>query len=86
LLDEVGAELAAAAGDIVKEGRLDERGRIAIRDWPGPLDLPRAAMICHVLTHGAHHRAQVKRMLSGMGVRDLPDEDVISMVIEGPRA
>ena len=82
MLDEVAAELAAAAQTIVKEGRLEERGRIVIRDWPEAFAVPHGAMICHVLTHGVHHRAQIMRMLASMGVEALPDADVISMTME----
>jgi uncharacterized damage-inducible protein DinB len=75
-LDRAAADLAALARSVARRGAWDER-------WVDKLDDPPAEKsygggIAHVITHSMHHRAQVLYMLRRLGVRGLPEGDVLS--------
>lgn len=45
----------------------------------------RGGVICHVTTHGVHHRAQCQNMLRHLGVSELPQSSVLEwMFYEAP--
>ena len=74
------ADFAALARQLRDEGRLDE-------EWVDTLDDPPTAKsyggaITHVLTHDAHHRAELLHMLHRLGLPDLPEGDVLSWEAE----
>jgi uncharacterized damage-inducible protein DinB len=51
--------------------------------WVDVLDTPPApktygGAIAHVITHSMHHRAQLLYMMKTIGLRDLPEGDVLS--------
>ena len=51
--------------------------------WADSSDDPPAAktfggVILHVITHNMHHRAQMLNMLSRLGLKDLPEGDLLS--------
>ena len=75
-LDRAAAGLATVARSAAQRDGWDER-------WLDTLDDPPAEKtfgggIAHVVTHGMHHRAQVLYMLRKLGVRGLPEGDVLS--------
>ncbi|MCC7389272.1 MAG: DinB family protein [Phycisphaerales bacterium] len=75
-LDGAAAHLAATARAIAARGAWDET-------WVPPHDGPPVARtyggtLAHVLTHSMHHRAQILYMLRVLGLRDLPEGDVLS--------
>ncbi len=75
-LDRAAADLAVVARTVAQRGGWDER-------WADHLDHPPAEKtygggIAHVITHSMHHRAQVLYMLRRLGVRELPEGDVLS--------
>lgn len=75
-LDRATADLAAVARIVARRGGWDER-------WVDHLDDPPTEKtygggIAHVITHGMHHRAQLLYMLRRLGVRELPEGDVLS--------
>lgn len=75
-LDRAAADLAVIARIVAQRGGWDER-------WVDHLDNPPAEKtygggIAHVITHSMHHRAQVLHMLRRLGVRELPEGDVLS--------
>jgi uncharacterized damage-inducible protein DinB len=75
-LDAAAADLAALARAVARRGGWDEQ-------WLDPLENPPTAKtygggIAHVLTHSMHHRAQVLYLLRLLGVRGLPEGDVLS--------
>jgi uncharacterized damage-inducible protein DinB len=68
--------LAQVATAIAARGAWDER-------WLDVFDDPPAEKTCggaiaHVITHSMHHRAQLLYMLRQLGVKDLPEGDVLS--------
>jgi uncharacterized damage-inducible protein DinB len=82
-VDDLIARHDAAASDFAA---LAHRVRAERRDddlWMDTLDDPPAAKtyggaIAHVITHSMHHRAQVIAMLHRLGVKDVPEGDVLS--------
>ena len=75
-LDRAATDLAAVARAVARRGGWDER-------WIDHLDDPPAertygGSIAHVITHSMHHRAQVLYMLRRIGLRGLPEGDVLS--------
>ncbi len=70
------ASLARLARRIADEGAWDDR-------WLDTLDDPPAektfgGAIAHVLTHSMHHRAQLLNMYRRLGLRELPEGDVLT--------
>lgn len=79
-LDLAMAGFGALARQITDEGRLDDT-------WLDVLDTPPArktygGAIGHVLTHDMHHRAEILHMLARLGLRDLPQGDLLSWEIQ----
>ncbi len=70
------ADFAALARRIRDEGRLDELWIDVLAEPPAALSYGGA--IAHVITHNMHHRAEVLHMLQRLGIRDLPEGDVLS--------
>jgi uncharacterized damage-inducible protein DinB len=50
------------------------------------IDVPRAILATHILTHGTHHRAQLLNMLRHVGVTDAPEVGVIDWTFATGRA
>ncbi|HLJ58108.1 MAG TPA: DinB family protein [bacterium] len=73
LLDEVNRELQDVVARVAREGRFDEMMRVEFT----PECFSRGTAFVHVITHGAHHRAQVLNMLRRLGVTTLPDLEAI---------
>jgi uncharacterized damage-inducible protein DinB len=74
--DRAAAELATVAQDIARRGAWDERF-LDVLDNP-PVEKSLGGGIAHVITHSMHHRAQLLYMLRRLGIRDLPEGDVLS--------
>ena len=75
-LDAGAAVLAEVSRDVAARGAWDEV-------WVPAEDGPRVertygGTIAHVLTHSMHHRAQVLYMLRVLGLKDLPEGDVLT--------
>jgi len=75
-LDHAAADLTRVARAVDQRGGWDER-------WVDRLDSPPAKKtygggIAHVITHSMHHRAQLLYMLHRLGVKGLPEGDVLS--------
>ncbi len=73
--------LAAVATAIAARGAWDERW-LDVLDQP-PVEKTYGGAIAHVITHSMHHRAQLLYMLRQLGVKDLPEGDVLSWEHEG---
>ena len=75
-LDVAADRLSRVAKAVAVRGAWDER-------WLDVLDQPPAEKTCggsiaHVITHRMHHRAQLLCMLRQLGVKNLPEGDVLS--------
>ena len=75
-LDRAAANLAEVARAVSRRGGWDE-------EWVDVLDDPPSrktygGAIAHIITHSMHHRAQLLYLLRRLGVRDLPEGDVLS--------
>jgi uncharacterized damage-inducible protein DinB len=75
-LDAAAAHLAATARGIADRGAWDETW-VPPHDG-APVERTYGGTIAHVLTHSMHHRAQILYMLRVLGLRDLPEGDVLS--------
>jgi uncharacterized damage-inducible protein DinB len=75
-LDAVAAELAGVARRLAAENRLDEYF-VDVLDVP-PTRKTFGGAIAHVLTHSHIHRGEVLHMLDRLGLRDLPEGDVLT--------
>jgi uncharacterized damage-inducible protein DinB len=77
-LDRAAMEIGAVARSMREAKRLDEIMESKFGDSP-PIHFTRGTAIVHVMTHGAHHRAQALNMLRQLGIapKDLPDIDAI---------
>jgi len=74
--DRASATLAAVARDVAARHGWDDV-------WVDILDTPPApktygGAIAHVITHSMHHRAQLLHMMKALGLRSLPEGDVLS--------
>jgi uncharacterized damage-inducible protein DinB len=74
-LEESYADFATFARQIEREGRLDEL-------WMDVLDEPPeqksyGGAIGHVITHNMHHRAEVQHMMHRLGMKDVPEGDLM---------
>ncbi len=75
-LDLAADRLAKVAKAVSARGAWDER-------WLDTLDQPHTektygGAIAHIITHSMHHRAQLRYLLRQLGVKDLPEGDVLS--------
>jgi uncharacterized damage-inducible protein DinB len=75
-LDRAASILAGVAREVADRNGWDET-------WVDVLDTPPApktygGAIAHVITHSMHHRAQLLYMMKTIGLRDLPEGDVLS--------
>jgi uncharacterized damage-inducible protein DinB len=75
-LDGAAADLAAVAHRIAARNAWDELWR-DVPDDP-TTENSYGGAILHVITHSMHHRAQLIYMLKQLGVKDLPEGDVLS--------
>ena len=75
-LDRAASVLATTARDVADRGGWDDAW-LDVLDTP-PVTKIYGSAIAHVITHGAHHRAQALWMLKQSGLRDLPAGDVFS--------
>jgi uncharacterized damage-inducible protein DinB len=75
-LERAAADLATVAQAVAERGGWDEK-------WLDTLDKPPkektyGGAIAHVITHSMHHRAQLLYLLRRIGIKDLPEGDVLS--------
>lgn len=75
-LDRASATLAAVAREVADRSGWDET-------WVDVLDTPPTAKtyggaVAHILTHSTHHRAQLLYMMETLGIKALPEGDVLS--------
>jgi uncharacterized damage-inducible protein DinB len=75
-LDAVAPELERVATTLAAEGRLDERWTDTLDD--PPTEKTYGGAIAHVITHSHIHRGEILHMLERLGLRDLPEGDVLS--------
>jgi uncharacterized damage-inducible protein DinB/MOSC domain-containing protein YiiM len=75
-LDRAAADLARLAKGVAKRDGWDERFKDPSGDPPTERSF--GGGIAHVLTHSMHHRAQVIYMLKRLGVKGVPEGDVLS--------
>jgi len=75
-LDAVESQLAAIARAVAERGAWDELW-IDVLDEP-PTRKSYGGAIAHVITHSMHHRAQLLWMLKKLGLKNLPEGDVLS--------
>jgi uncharacterized damage-inducible protein DinB len=73
LLDEVHRELKEVIFRVARARRFDEVMRVEFT----PERFSRGTAFVHVITHGAHHRAQVLNILRRLGLTDLPELEAI---------
>jgi uncharacterized damage-inducible protein DinB len=76
-LDAISSDFAAMARDAQRANRLDALFPDSI-DPPPPTWRTLGGGIVHVITHSMHHRAQILNMMRHLGLRDLPEGDVLS--------
>lgn len=74
--------LVAAAEQLATAARTAHRDRTLDEMLTDPSRQPperytRGSVIAHVITHSMHHRAEILHMLERLGLRDLPEGDVI---------
>ncbi len=75
LLEAGASAFRETAAGVLQEDRLDEMMEFVLPDQR--FTFTRGTAIVHVITHGAHHRAQVLNMMRRLGLDDLPDLDAI---------
>lgn len=83
-LDAAEVGLARVARSVRDRGALDERWR----DQPDDPTSEKTygGAIAHVITHSMHHRAQAIYMLGKLGLKDLPEGDVLSWEQQAARS
>jgi uncharacterized damage-inducible protein DinB len=69
------AEFAAFARQVERDGRLDELFTDVLDNPPVQKSLGGA--IGHVITHNMHHRAEVLHMMHRLGMKDIPEGDLM---------
>jgi RimJ/RimL family protein N-acetyltransferase len=74
--DRAAADLAEVARSVARRDAWDGRFLDTLDDPPVEKSL--GGGIAHVITHSMHHRAQLLYMLRRLGVKDLPEGDVLS--------
>ena len=82
-VSELTARLTSAAADLAKVTRAVAERAGWDDEWVDPLDSPPTrktfgGAIAHVITHSMHHRAQLLYILRRLGVKGLPEGDVLS--------
>lgn len=75
-LDRASTTLAAVARDVAERKAWDDTW-IDVLDTP-PNTKTYGGAIAHVITHSMHHRAQLLYMMKSLGLRSLPEGDVLS--------
>ena len=73
--------LSALAREIAERNAWDETWTDTLEDPPRARSF--GGTIGHLLTHSCHHRAQVIHMLKAVGVRDVPEGDLLSWEAAG---
>lgn len=73
LLDRINRELENVVSRVAREGRFGEMMEVEFT----PERFSRGTAFVHVMTHGAHHRAQALNMLRRLGVTELPELEAI---------
>lgn len=74
--DEAAAELASVARSVAERSAWDDLF-LDVLDNP-PTKKSFGGGIAHVITHSMHHRAHLLYMLRRLGLRELPEGDVLS--------
>jgi uncharacterized damage-inducible protein DinB len=69
------ADFAQFARQVEAEGRLDELW-LDVLDEP-PVEKSFGGAIGHVITHNMHHRAEVQHMMHRLGMKDVPEGDLM---------
>jgi uncharacterized damage-inducible protein DinB len=85
--DQLRNVLEEACQQFASEARrrpLEELATRRLRDGR-TLELPRAAVLAQVTTHGMHHRAQCLNMLRQLGISPLPHSSVAEWTWTWPR-
>lgn len=75
-LDRASAILASVTRDVAARNAWDETW-IDVLDTP-PSTKTYGGAIAHVITHSMHHRAQLLHLMKALGLRSLPEGDVLS--------
>jgi uncharacterized damage-inducible protein DinB len=75
-LDVAADRLSRVARAVSVRGAWDERW-LDVLDQP-PAEKTYGGSIAHVITHSMHHRAQLLYMLRRLGVKNLPEGDLLS--------
>jgi len=75
-LDRAAADLDRLAHEIESKGAWDERWTDTLDD--SPTTKTYGGAITHVITHSMHHRSQLLFMLRKLGIKDVPEGDVLS--------
>jgi uncharacterized damage-inducible protein DinB len=75
-LDRAMADLATMARAVARRGGWDEHFVDTLDDPPARKTF--GGGIAHIITHSMHHRAQLLYLLRRLGVKDLPEGDVLS--------
>ena len=75
-LDCAADDLAAVARSVAARQAWDERWLDPNNN--APVERTYGGTIAHVITHSMHHRAQLLYLLRRLGVKDLPEGDVLS--------
>ena len=74
--ERASAVLASVGADTAARDAWDETWTDVLDD--PPREKTYGGALGHVLTHSMHHRAQLLNMLRRLGVRDLPEGDLLS--------
>lgn len=79
LLIQADRDLKESVNSLINNQRLSEYMTFPAADGAGLQDyrFTLGAAICHIITHGVHHRAQALNMLRQLKVDKLPELDVI---------
>ena len=75
-LDKAAGDLAEVAQSAAKRNGWDDRW-LDVLDDP-PREKTFGGAIAHIITHSMHHRAQLLYMMRRLGLKDLPEGDVLS--------
>lgn len=81
-LEQAAEDLENACREVIANDRLEEMMEFRMPGMEEPIRFTRGTAIVHVITHGAHHRAQVLNMCRRLGVTVLPDIDAIEWELE----